>query len=881
MFSQVFILWILQILRVLCNFNVDECLLKAEGKRHSEGNVMIAAFVPFLNIFLNEMNDYIHKEKFDSEYSFKDYQYLLVFIFAIEEINRNPHLLPNTSLGFELYVVQRREENIMMQTLTWLTGMGINIPNYSYQRKNKAVAVLTGASWTTSANIGRLLDLYKYPQLSFGPFHPNLSDRSQFSSLYQIATKDTSLAFGIASLMIHFNWTWVGLILTDNSKGTQILSDVRREMDRNRVCVAFIKMMPEILTSFHLRSGETLKIIIKSTAKVVVVYDDTGSYYIKMLSLFMWLVTWKVWVMNSQWDIGIVANYFLFDPLHGSLYFVQHHGKIHDFQKFVKNYNPSKYPEDHFLAVLWNTFFNCFISVSDCKILGNCQYNFSLEYLPVDLWLMEMTEESYNVYNSMYAVAHSLHEMILQQTQFYSHQISEKKAYPWELNHFLQNVNFKSGDGSQVTLNSQGKLDAEYDIFNFVNFPNGLRQKMKVGVFSPKAPQQHQLSLSDDMIQWATGFTEIPHSLCSESCVPGFRKSLQEGKAACCYKCTPCAENEVSNETDVDNCVKCPESHYANREKNHCLQKAETFLGYEDPLGMVLTCMSLSLTVITAGVLGVFVKYHNTPIVKANNQALTYILLIILTCCFVCPLLFIGYPNKVTCILQQSIYGGLFTVALSTVFAKTLTVVLAFKVTIPGRMMRWFMLSRAPNFIIPICTLIHLVLCGIWLSTSPPFVDSDLHSEHGHIIIVCNKGSAIAFYCVLGYLCCLALGSYTMAYFSMNLPDTFNEARFLAFSMLVFFSVWVTFFPVYHSTKGKVMVAMEIFSILASSLGLLGCIFAPKCYIILFRPDRNSLYCIRDKPHSKQQEPNISFSDFSHVISYNSCFTNIETAFFF
>ncbi|CAO2630171.1 Vomeronasal type-2 receptor 116 [Lemmus lemmus] len=371
------------------------------------------------------------------------------------------------------------------------------------------------------------------------------------------------------------------------------------------------------------------------------------------------------------------------------------------------------------------------------------------------------------------------------------------------------------------------KLDEEYDILNFWNFPNGLKQNMKVGTFSPKAPQGQQLFLSDHMIQWATGFTELPFSVCTESCVPGFRKFPQEGKAPCCYDCIPCPENEISNETDMDNCEKCPESHFANTQKNSCLQKGVIFLSYEDPLGMALSCMALGCSVLTAGVLGVFVKHHHTPIVKANNRALTYVLLITLTFCFLCPLLFIGQPNPVTCILQQSTFSVLFTVALSTVLAKTLTVVLAFKATVPGRMVRWLMMSRVPNFIIPICTIIQLVLCGVWLSTSPPFIDSDVHSEHRHIIILCNKGSIVAFYCVLGYLCSLALGSYTMAYLSMNLPDTFNEAKFLTFSMLMFFSVWVTFLPVYHSTKGKVMVIMEIFAILASCAGLLGCIFSP------------------------------------------------------
>ncbi|KAL1765928.1 vomeronasal type-2 receptor 116-like, partial [Sigmodon hispidus] len=282
----------------------------------------------------------------------------------------------------------------------------------------------------------------------------------------------------------------------------------------------------------------------------------------------------------------------------------------------------------------------------------------------------------------------------------------------------------------------------------------------------------------------------------------------------------------------MDHCLKCPKSHYANTEKNQCLKKTVTFLHYEDPLGMALISIALCFCAITATVLVVFVKYQDTPIVKANNRALSYILLITLKLCFLSSLLFIGQPNTATCIMQQITFGIVFTIALSTVLAKALTVVIAFRITFPGRLMRWLMISRATNYIIPIFTLFQIVVSVIWLGASPPFVDMDVHAQPGHIIIVCNKGSAIAFHCVLGYLFFLALGSYTMAFLSRNLPDKFNEAKFLSFSMLVFFSVWVTFLPVYHSTQGKVMVAMEVLSILASSAALLGFIFLPKCYII-------------------------------------------------
>ncbi|ELV10654.1 Vomeronasal type-2 receptor 26 [Tupaia chinensis] len=298
---------------------------------------------------------------------------------------------------------------------------------------------------------------------------------------------------------------------------------------------------------------------------------------------------------------------------------------------------------------------------------------------------------------------------------------------------------------------------------------------------------------------------------------------------------------------DSKQCVQCPAQEYPNSERTHCLPKTVTFLAFEDTLGTAIACIALCLFVLTAVILGIFVKHRDTPIVKANNQALSFILLISLLPCFLCSLLFIGHPNTATCVLQQVTFGLVFTVAVSTVLAKTITVILAFSAVKPRRTMRCLLLSGASNSVIPICSLIQMIICGIWLGTSPPFIDIDSHSEPRNLIIMCNKGSVTAFYSVLGYLGFLALGSFTVAFLARNLPDTFNEAKFLTFSMLVFCSVWVTFVPVYHSTKGKFMVAVEVFSILASSAGLLGCIFVPKCYIILLRPDKNSWKALKNR----------------------------------
>ncbi|XP_073462114.1 vomeronasal type-2 receptor 26-like [Aquarana catesbeiana] len=408
----------------------------------------------------------------------------------------------------------------------------------------------------------------------------------------------------------------------------------------------------------------------------------------------------------------------------------------------------------------------------------------------------------------------------------------------FKLHQFLKKLIYRREGNIHRFYNKDNEFVTYYIIKNWIILSNGSIVINCVGHFNPWKNDDYQFLINVKHIIWKHNKTEIPRSQCSETCMLGSRKMPLPGiQSFCCYACAPCSDGEMSNISDSEKCYTCSDLEWPNKMKNFCIPKLEEFLSYENE---TVTVVVISVTglccVITVLTLAVFIFFHHTPVVKANNKSLSFVLLASIFLGFLCVFLFLGQPVDLTCQLRQISFGILFTVAVSCVLAKTFLVCIAFKATTPGSVFRKLVGGSFPKSVVFLCTSIQVIICVSWLSISPPFQELDTHSYQEKIIIQCNEGSVIGFYSVLGYMGILAAVSFMTAFLARTLPDSFNEAKYITFSMLVFCIVWIAMIPAYLSTKGKYMVAVEIFAILVSNVGLLGCIFFPKCYIFVCRP---------------------------------------------
>ncbi|XP_077050157.1 extracellular calcium-sensing receptor-like isoform X2 [Siphateles boraxobius] len=786
--------------------------------------------VHFLTVF-PELSFRMEPEPpFCEQFDKASFQQAQTMAFAIDEINKNPNLLPNITLGYHLYDNCVKLGVAFRAATALVSGTEDSFSNLNCAGLPPVIAIVGDPGSTHSIAISSVLGLFRVPMVSYFATCSCLSDRKKYPSFFRTIPSDAFQVRAMVQILRYFEWTWVGLLYSDDDYGIHASQSFHKDVQLFGGCVDFSEMLPRDNNRRDIQS--IVGVIQASTARVVVVFS-TEAYLLPLMDeVVLQNVTGRQWIASEAWATSPVFHTQRLMPfLGGTLGIAIRRGEIQGLRKFLYYLRPDNNPKNNMVRIFWENMFGCSFDAGGREVEGEkkgCLGQEDLKSTETAYTDVSELRASYNVYKAVYALAHALHDLTQCEEgrgPFSGNRCANiTNLQPWQVVHYLQKVNFTTGFGDHVSFDKNGDVLAIYDVMNWQPSSDGAIRVSTIGVVNEGATAG-----------------KPPRSVCSESCPLGTRRARKKGLPVCCFDCLPCGDGEISNTKDAIECTRCPDEFWSSINKDRCVPKEVEYLSYDAPLGISLTTFSLLGTCFCTLVMVIFTHHRSTPVVRANNSELSFLLLFSLKLCFLCVLLFIGQPQVWTCQLRHAAFGISFVLCVSSILVKTMVVIAVFKSSRPeGKgVMKWFGVAQQRGTVMSL-TALQVLICIIWLTTSSPTPYKNSQYITSKIVYECAIGSVAGFSMLLGYIGLLAAVSFILAFLARNLPDNFNEAKFITFSMLIFCAVWIAFVPAYVSSPGKYAVAVEIFAILASSFGLLVAIFAPKCYIILLHPERNT-----------------------------------------
>ncbi|XP_077334175.1 vomeronasal type-2 receptor 1-like [Lithobates pipiens] len=385
-----------------------------ESKHVQEGNITIGGIFSVSNFFYVKEKHFNFKSlAFCSLPSLNYYKYILVFRLAIDEINKNPNILPNVTLGYHIYDSCNDANKAIESVLNILSGAKASIPNYSCMDQYKLAGVIGDWSSEISMHIAQVLKLYGISQISYGAPYAALTDRRLYPSFFHTLPSDHTQFLAVVKLLKHFGWTWIGVIASDDEYGDSQTQELMFSAASHDICIEFIiKISTDVkdhIRNVRDRKAETVN---NSTSQVIVLCG-------KSVFAIKYFIEVKI---KSQNKTFIMPVTWVFDrflqphktPYHGSILFTLPRQVIPQLKESLQNITTANCTNSFLLEHVLASYYYCSTTDSYFNRMYEDYWQIKLHKCNTtpNLWKDTTTfGTTYYVYKSVYAMAHSLHSM--------------------------------------------------------------------------------------------------------------------------------------------------------------------------------------------------------------------------------------------------------------------------------------------------------------------------------------------------------------------------------------------------------------------------------------------------------------------------------------
>ncbi|CAM5105689.1 unnamed protein product [Natator depressus] len=747
--------------------------------------------------------------------------------FAIDKINNSTSLLPGIKLGYEIYDTCLQPVVVIQPSLLFLTregSTGIRVL-CSYTDYQTRVTAVIGPYVSDLALItAKLFGFFLIPQVSYGASSEKLSQEEYYPSFFRTVPSDKSQSKALVQLINKFEWNWIVAIGSENEYGREGLGTFSNLATAQGICIAYEALIPADPSApqDHQKLEKIIKYINETQVNVIVLFSVDKPV---QALLELWIshgFSQKVWIATEAWVMSdIVTSIPNIQTIGTVIGFTIKGGIVPGFQDYVTDLFASVQQES-FCRASWE-----YSRDADSPVLGpQCRQCDNVS-LPDISHLLE-NQQTYAVYVAVYSVAQALHQAL----GCTAEGCPKATVKSWQLLDIMKTLRFTL-DNQSFQMNQFHSTNQGYDVM-FWSWQKNSLQYISVGDY------RGSLSIDTSQIRFHTLDNKKPVSTCFQRCEPGQIKRVK-GFHLCCYDCIDCEENTYQGTREDLFCTECPEHQWSPIRSTKCYDRSERYLFWDEPLVIGLLVLMLFATVLTCLSAVLFLKNLNTPLVQASGgtRSIFALLCLLLTCLSFC--LHIGKPSTVSCMVQQPLYALGLSACFSTFLVKSLEIVLLTEFTsCPKSSLLWVTQKRA-WLVVAIACLVESMLCFWYIYSVPAIPASNYKLLHSQVLIGCRVQSWFAFIMIHGYTGGLAFICFLCTFMVQTPAKRYNMARGITFSMLSYFVTWIAFVATYSTVQPTQQPAAQICSGLLCALGLLASYFLPKCYILLFKPEWNTV----------------------------------------
>ncbi|XP_067890079.1 metabotropic glutamate receptor 5b isoform X2 [Heterodontus francisci] len=837
---MVFLLWLMILLTVedvFRNFHFSASAQSGERRvvAHQPGDIIIGAL---FSIHHQPPADKVHERKCGAIREQYGIQRVEAMLHTLDRINADQMLLPNITLGCEIRDSCWHSAVALEQSIEFIRDSlisneeeegivrcvdGTTVP---FKAKKPIVGVIGPGSSSVAIQVQNLLQLFNIPQIAYSATSMDLSDKTLFKYFVRVVSSDARQARAMVDIVKRYNWTYISAIHTEGNYGESGMEAFKEMAAKEGICIAHSY---KIYSNAGEQSFDKLLRKLRSQlpkARVVACFCEGMTIRGLLMSMRRLESMGEFQLIGSD---GWADRYDVTDGYQreatGGITIKLQSPDVTWFDDYYLELRPESHFSNPWFPEFWQHRFQCRLEneQENPEYNKTCDGTESLQ----DQYVQD-TKMGF-VINAIYSMAHALHNMQQSLCPGVNGLCDVMKPIDGRiLLDFLMKINFTGVSGDIISFDENGDSPGRYEIMNFKKLGKEYFDYINVGSWD-----NGELKMDDDEI-WSSK-NLVVRSVCSDPCEKGEIKVIRKGEVSCCWTCTPCKENEFV--FDEYTCQACPQGSWPSEDLRDCERIPVKYLRWGDPepiAAVVFACLGLLATMF---VMFIFMVYRDTPVVKSSSRELCYIILVGIFLGYLCTFSLIAKPQKIYCYLQRIGIGLSPAMSYSALVTKTnriARILAGSKKKICTKKPR-FMSACAQLVIASMLICIQLGIIVSLFIMEPPEVIYDYPTIRD-VKLICNTTN-IAVVAPLGYNGLLILSCTFYAFKTRNVPANFNEAKYIAFTMYTTCIIWLAFVPIYFGSNYKIITMC--FSVSLSATVALGCMFVPKVYIILAKPERN------------------------------------------